>query len=222
MLSSETVAKIKAYIEQGQRVGEIASAYDVSRQTIAKIASGRTHTAVLQARSVPQLSKEAERVQGAKRLEEAAKQRLQERAERQQEEAELKQQTGRKIWEAEESRREAERQVEELKRQVAKLTPQPAPAAPAASAAPEHAPDAERPHSLAGLGLSEILPLMDIGQLPADSLQKLMHELRPDDIVSLLDAAREKVAAPDEPTRRLASQVVNAAHVALRAERAAP
>ena len=66
MISSETVTKIKAYIGQGQRVGEIASAYDVSRQTISKIASGRTHAAVLPARSVPQLSKEAERVKGGK------------------------------------------------------------------------------------------------------------------------------------------------------------
>ena len=221
MISSEMVTKIKAYIEQGQRVGEIASAYGVSRQTIAKIASGRTHTAVLPARSVPQLSKEAERVQGEKRLAEAAKQRQQESAERQQEAAELKQQTGRQIWEAEERQREAERHIKELERQVAKLTPQPAPAAHE-PAAPEHAPDAERPHSLAGLELSEILPMMATGQLPADSLQELMHELPKGKLFRLLDAAREKVAARDEPTRLLAGQVVNAAIVKLRARGAAP
>ena len=108
MISSETVTKIKAYIGQGQRVGEIASAYGVSRQTISKIASGRTHTAVLPARSVPQLSKEAERVKGGKRLAEAAGRRLQESEGRQQEAAELKRQADRKIWEAEERQREAE------------------------------------------------------------------------------------------------------------------
>ena len=136
MISSETVTKIKAYIEQGQRVGEIASAYDVSRQTISKIASGRTHTAVQPARSVPQLSKEAERVKGEKRLAEAAGRRLQESEGRQLEAAELKRQADRKIWEAEERQREAEerqrkaeRQLKELERQVAKSTPQPAPAA---------------------------------------------------------------------------------------------
>ena len=178
MISSETVTKIKAYIEQGQRVGEIASAYDVSRQTISKIASGRTHTAVQQARSVPQLSKEAERVKVEKRLAEAAGRRLQESEGRQLEAAELKRQADRKIWEAEErqreaeeSQRKAERQLKELERQVAKSTPQPAPAAP------EHAPAAAPPPSLVGVPVPEILSMLDSGQLPHDSLPELIREL---------------------------------------------
>ncbi len=66
--------------------------------------------------------------------------------------------------------------------------------------------------------MSDILPLMDTGRLPADDLQELMHELPLDDIGGLLDSAWEEVAGPNEPTRHLAGQVVNAANVALRAD----
>ena len=63
MLSTEEVAKIKKYLEDGHRVGEIAEAYRISRQAVSKIAHGRTHAAVRPARSVPVLSKEAERIE---------------------------------------------------------------------------------------------------------------------------------------------------------------
>ena len=215
MISSETVTKIKAYIGQGQRVGEIASAYDVSRQTISKIASGRTHTAVLPARSVPQLSKEAERVKGEKRLAEAAGRRLQESEGRQLEAAELKRQADRKIWEAEErqreaeeSQRKAERQLKELERQVAKSTPQPAPAAHE-PAEPGHAPAC--PLSLVGVQLSEILSMLDSGQLPHDSLPGLLSELPPVHMYELAREARARCGRnPITPTQLQAGNVARA------------
>ena len=217
MISSETVTKIKAYIEQGQRVGEIASAYDVSRQTISKIASGRTHTAVQPARSVPQLSKEAERVKVEKRLAEAAGRRLQESEGRQLEAAELKRQADRKIWEAEErqreaeeSQRKAERQLKELERQVAKSTPQPAPAAHE-PAEPEHAPAAAPPLSLVGVQLDEILSMLDSGQLPHDSLPELIRDMPVEHRSRLRRIASDKAGyMPGTPTQLQAKNVVTA------------
>ena len=206
MISSETVTKIKAYIGQGQRVGEIASAYDVSRQTISKIASGRTHTAVQPARSVPQLSKEAERVKGEKRLAEAAGRRLQESKGRQLEAAELKRQADRKIWEAEERQREAERQLKELERQLAKSTPQPAPAAHE-PAEPELAPAC--PLSLDGVQLDEILSMLDSGQLPHESLQGLLRDMPKPQMYRLESEARDKRGrTPSTPTQLQAKNVI--------------
>ena len=40
MLTSETVAKIKSYLADGHRIGEIAATYQISRQAVSKIASG--------------------------------------------------------------------------------------------------------------------------------------------------------------------------------------
>ena len=121
MLSSEAVARIKAYLEQGQRIGEIASAYDVSRQSVAKIASGRTHAGVHPARSVPLLSKEAERVGGEKRLAQRAARRMQEVTERQQADEELRKETERAVWDAQEATRKAERKADEMESQVRQL-----------------------------------------------------------------------------------------------------
>ena len=229
MLTSETVAKVKAYLEDGHRIGEIAAAYQISRQAVSKIASGRTHAGVRPARSVPALSKEADRIRQAKRAAQQQALRLHERALQQQQVSEFKRQADAAIRDEQGRRLDAERRAEELARQVEELTRQQAqtapaahePAAPAAPAAHESepVPDAKRPHSLVGLGLSEILPLMDTGQLPADDLQELILELPLDEIGGLLESARAALTAPDEPTRRRAGMVVNAA---LKAERAAP
>ena len=225
MLTSEMVAAIKKYIEDGHRIGEIAAAYQISRQAVSKIASGRTHAGVRPARSVPALSKEADRIRQAKRAAQQQALRLHERALQQQQVSEFKRQADAAIRDEQERRMDAERRTEELARQVEELTRQQAQTAPAALAAHEPAahesepvPDAERPHSLVGLGLSEILPLMDTGQLPADDLQELILELPLDEIGGLLESARAALTAPDEPTRRRAGMVVNAA---LKAERAA-
>ena len=226
MLTSETVAKVKAYLEDGHRIGEIAAAYQISRQAVSKIASGRTHAGVRPARSVPALSKEADRIRQAKRAAQQQALRLHERALQQQQVSEFKRQADAAIRDEQGRRLDAERRAEELARQVEELTRQQAQTAPAAHepAAPaahesEPVPDAKRPHSLVGLGLSEILPLMDTGQLPADDLQELILELPLDEIGGLLESARAALTAPDEPTRRRAGMVVNAA---LKAERAAP
>ena len=223
MLTSETVAKIKSYLEDGHRIGEIAAAYQISRQAVSKIASGRTHAGVRPARSVPALSKEADRIRQAKRAAQQQALRLHQRAVQQQQVSEFKRQADAAVRDEQGRRLDAERRAEELARQVEELTrqqAQTAPAAPDAPAAhePEPAPDAERPHSLAGLGLSEILPLMDTGQLPADDLQGLISALPLEEIGGLLESARAALTAPDEPTRRRAGMVVNAA---LKAERAA-
>ena len=61
--------------------------------------------------------------------------------------------------------------------------------------------------------------MMDTGQLPADDLQGLISALPLEEIGGLLESARAALTAPDEPTRRWAGMVVNAA---LKAERAAP
>ena len=211
MLTSETVAKIKSYLEDGHRIGEIAAAYQISRQAVSKIASGRTHAGVRPARSVPALSKEADRIRQAKRAAQQQALRLHQRAVQQQQVSEFKRQADAAVRDEQGRRLDAERRAEELARQVEELTRQQAQTAPAA-------PDAERPHSLAGLGLSEILPLMDTGQLPADDLQGLISALPLEEIGGLLESARAALTAPDEPTRRRAGMVVNAA---LKAERAA-
>ena len=173
------------------------------------------------ARSVPALSKEADRIRQAKRAAHQQALRLHQRAVQQQQVSELKQQADAAIRDEQGRRLDAERRAEELARQVEELTRQQAQTAPAALAAhePEPAPDAERPHSLAGLGLSEILSMMDTGQLPADDLQGLISALPLDETGRLLESARAELTAPDELTRHRAGMVVNAA---LKAERAAP
>ena len=72
ILSSTVVSQIKAYVGRGVRVGEIAASFHISRQAVAKIVSGRTHTRVAPARSVPTIEKMAEIV--AERLREAERQ----------------------------------------------------------------------------------------------------------------------------------------------------
>ena len=90
LLTSETVAKIKSYLEDGHRIGEIAAAYQISRQAVSKIASGRTHAGVRPARSVPALSKEADRIRQAKRAAQQQALRLYQRAVQQQQVSEFK------------------------------------------------------------------------------------------------------------------------------------
>ena len=60
MLSSFVVSQIKACAERGDRVGEISDAFRISRQSVAKIITGRSHPRVRAARSVPSLAKLAE------------------------------------------------------------------------------------------------------------------------------------------------------------------
>ena len=92
MLTSETVAKIKTYLEDGHRMGEIAATYQISRQAVSKIASGRTHAGVRPARSVPAMSKEADRIRQAKRAAQQQARQLHERAVQKQQVSEFKQQ----------------------------------------------------------------------------------------------------------------------------------
>ena len=146
LLTSETVAKIKSYLEDGHRIGEIAAAYQISRQAVSKIASGRTHAGVRPARSVPALSKEADRIRQAKRAAQQQARQLLERAVQKQQVSEFKQQADAAIRDEHGRRLDAERRAEELERQVEELTRKQAQTAPAAHE-PEPAPDAERPHS---------------------------------------------------------------------------
>ena len=67
MLSSLVVSQIKACAERGDRVGEISDAFRISRQSVAKIITGRSHPKVRPARTVPALLKLAEAVDAAKR-----------------------------------------------------------------------------------------------------------------------------------------------------------
>ena len=57
MLPSVVVSQIKACAERGDRVGEISVAFSISRQSVAKIITGRSHPKVRAARSVPTLVK---------------------------------------------------------------------------------------------------------------------------------------------------------------------
>ena len=57
MLPSVVVSQIKACAERGDRVGEISVAFLISRQSVAKIITGRGHPKVRAARSVPTLVK---------------------------------------------------------------------------------------------------------------------------------------------------------------------
>ena len=67
MLSSLVVSQIKACAERGDRVGEISAAFRISRQSVAKIITGRSHPKVRPARTVPALLKLAAAVDDAKR-----------------------------------------------------------------------------------------------------------------------------------------------------------
>ena len=66
MLSSLVVSQIKACAERGDRVGEISVAFSISRQSVAKIITGRSHPKVRRARTVPALLKLAEDVAAGK------------------------------------------------------------------------------------------------------------------------------------------------------------
>ena len=132
MLTSETVAKVKAYLEDGHRIGEIAAAYQISRQAVSKIASGRTHAGVRPARSVPALSKEEDRIRQAKRAAQQQALRLHQRALQQQQVSEFKRQADAAVRDEQGRRLDAERRAEELARQVEELTRQQAQTAPAA------------------------------------------------------------------------------------------
>ena len=70
MLSSLVVSQIKACAERGDRVGEISAAFSISRQSVAKIISGRSHPKVRAARYVPALLKlQADREAAERRAE---------------------------------------------------------------------------------------------------------------------------------------------------------
>ena len=121
MLSTEEVAKIKKYLEDGHRVGEIAEAYRISRQAVSKIAHGRTHAAVRPARSVPVLSKEAERIErGHQRAVQAAN-LLTMQSEHTKELEEVRRRASNEIWEAQTAARNAKRDADQAAEQVEQL-----------------------------------------------------------------------------------------------------
>ena len=197
MLTSETVAKIKSYLEDGHRIGEIAAAYQISRQAVSKIASGRTHAGVRPARSVPALSKEADRIRQANRAAQLKALRLHQRAVQQQQVSEFKQQSDAAIRDEQRRRLDAERRTVELARQVEELTRQQAQTTPAA-----HEPAAPA------------VPLMDTGQpQPADTLDVKTAEekyLRARDAYSA--ASNDPDCSPED--RRRAMDKMNLAHSA--------
>ena len=70
MLSSLVVSQIKACAERGDRVGEISAAFSISRQSVAKIISGRSHPKVRAAKYAPALLKlQADREAAERRAE---------------------------------------------------------------------------------------------------------------------------------------------------------
>ena len=165
MIASETVAKIKLYIELGHRDGELARAYQISRHSVAKIRLGRTHAHVKPARSVPALSKEAERVEEERRAAEnrrviadmaAARARSREAALQAEEkrQAELERQAAERQAALE---RQAEEEVQEPQRQEeerqAEAT-EPEPTEPTTS-------EPEKPAPLESLSMGELEKLLD-------------------------------------------------------------
>ena len=67
MFDSITVSQIKEYADRGHRVGEIAAAFQITRQAVANIVKGQTHANVRPAGHVKGLDKMAEVVAAAKR-----------------------------------------------------------------------------------------------------------------------------------------------------------
>ena len=67
MFDSITVSQIKEYADRGHRVGEIAAAFQITRQAVAKIVKGQPHPNVRPAGHVKGLDKMAEVVAAAKR-----------------------------------------------------------------------------------------------------------------------------------------------------------
>ena len=121
MLSTEQVAKIKKYLEDGHRVGEIAAAYRISRQAVSKIAHGRTHAAVRPARSVPALSKEAERIERSHLLAARTAKVLHMQSEHAKELEEVRRRASHEVWEAQTSALDAQRAAEQAVQQVKQL-----------------------------------------------------------------------------------------------------